>query len=85
MKILLAEDTKDLNRAVSAILGHEGYEVTSVFDGEEAMEALKSDSFDGIVLDIMMPKKGRAERAEGNPGAAYPDSGDAVDREGGGG
>jgi len=57
MKILLAEDTKDLNRAVSAILGHEGYEVTSVFDGEEAMEALKSDSFDGIVLDIMMPKR----------------------------
>jgi DNA-binding response OmpR family regulator len=57
MKLLLAEDTIDLNRALSAILKHEGYEVDSVFDGEEALEHLKTDSYDAILLDVMMPKK----------------------------
>ncbi|MBR0303898.1 MAG: response regulator transcription factor [Clostridia bacterium] len=56
MKILLAEDTKDLNRAVTAILEHEGYEVDSFFDGEAALAALLSSGYDGAVLDIMMPK-----------------------------
>ncbi len=56
MKLLLAEDTSDLNRAVTALLTHQGYEVTSAFDGAEAMEYLENDSFDGIILDIMMPK-----------------------------
>lgn len=57
MKILLAEDTKDLNRAVSAILTHEGYDVTSAYDGQEASDYLMKDSYDVIILDIMMPKK----------------------------
>ncbi len=56
MKLLLAEDTIDLNRAVSAILSHEKYEVDSVYDGLEALEHIKGDSYDGIILDIMMPK-----------------------------
>lgn len=57
MKLLLAEDTKDLNRAVTMLLEHEGYEVEPVFDGEEALEHIEKSSFDGIILDIMMPKK----------------------------
>ncbi len=56
MKILLAEDTRDMNRAISTILTLEKYTVDSVFDGAEALERLKKDSFDGIILDIMMPK-----------------------------
>jgi DNA-binding response OmpR family regulator len=56
MKLLLAEDTKDLNRAVSAILAHDGFEVDSTFDGEEALEHIKNNTYDGIILDIMMPK-----------------------------
>ncbi len=56
MKILLAEDTRDMNRAISTILTLEKYDVESVFDGAEALERLKKDSFDGIILDIMMPK-----------------------------
>lgn len=56
MKLLLAEDTKDLNRAVSAILTHDGFEVDSTFDGEEALEHIKNNTYDGIILDIMMPK-----------------------------
>lgn len=57
MKLLLAEDTKDLNRAVTMLLEHEGYEVEPVFDGEEALQHIEESSFDGIILDIMMPKK----------------------------
>ena len=56
MKILLAEDTRDLNRSVTFLLEHEQYEVDSAFDGEEALHYLKTDSYDCIILDIMMPK-----------------------------
>ena len=56
MKLLLAEDTQDLNRAVTAILKHEGFEVDSAYDGEEALSFLTAGSYDGIILDIMMPK-----------------------------
>ena len=57
MKLLLAEDTSDLNRAVTAILTHENYEVDSVFDGEEASKKTNETDYDGVILDIMMPKK----------------------------
>lgn len=57
MKLLLAEDTHDLNRAVTALLKHEGYEVDSAFDGEEALKNILESDYDGIILDIMMPKR----------------------------
>ena len=57
MKILLAEDTAELNRAVSAALELQGYAVDKAFDGEEAMTCLLRESYDAIILDIMMPKK----------------------------
>ena len=57
MKILLAEDTAELNRAVSAALEMQGYTVDKAFDGEQAMAYLLLESYDGIILDIMMPKK----------------------------
>lgn len=56
MKLLLAEDTKDLNRNVTVLFQMQGYEVDSAFDGEQALDFLKSDSYDCVVLDIMMPK-----------------------------
>ena len=56
MKLLFAEDTTDLNRAVTALLKHENYEVDSVFDGEEALNKIKESDYDGVILDIMMPK-----------------------------
>lgn len=56
MKILYAEDEKQLSMAVTEILKMEGFEVRPVYDGEEALENLKSDSFDIVVLDIMMPR-----------------------------
>ena len=57
MKILLAEDTADLNKVLCAVLTHEGYDVTPCFDGEQAIERINNDGFDCLVLDIMMPKK----------------------------
>ncbi len=57
MKLLLAEDTRDLNRALTAMLTMQSYEVDSVFDGVEAMEALSRSDYDGVILDIMMPRK----------------------------
>jgi DNA-binding response OmpR family regulator len=57
MKILLAEDTRDLNRVLTAALMHEGYEVDSVYDGEEALDRVKTNGYDAMILDIMMPKK----------------------------
>ncbi len=56
MNILLAEDEKDLSRALVAVLEHNGYKVTAVYDGEAAVEEAKSGAFDCMVLDIMMPK-----------------------------
>ena len=56
MKILLAEDTRDLNRSVTVLFQMQGYDVDSAFDGEQALEFLKNDSYDCVVLDIMMPK-----------------------------
>ena len=56
MKILVAEDTRDLNRNITILLNHEGYETDSAFDGAEALEYLKTDGYDCVILDIMMPK-----------------------------
>ena len=56
-RLLLAEDTRDLNRALTTVLEHEGYEVVATYDGEEALEHITTEAFDAIILDIMMPKK----------------------------
>ncbi len=55
MKILYAEDEKQLSSAVSEILRMEGFAVTPVYDGGAAWEAVQSDYFDAVVLDVMMP------------------------------
>ena len=56
VRLLLAEDTHDLNRALTTVLQHENYEVVSAYDGQEALDFLERENFDGIILDIMMPK-----------------------------
>lgn len=56
MRLLVADDTRDLNRALQAILEQNGYEVVPAYDGQEALDLVMSQSFDAIVLDIMMPR-----------------------------
>ena len=55
MKLLLAEDEKRMNRALTEILRQEGYEVTSVENGVDAYDEIESGVYDLIVLDVMMP------------------------------
>ncbi|MCR5419955.1 MAG: response regulator transcription factor [Lachnospiraceae bacterium] len=56
MKILYAEDERQLSMAVNEILKFEGYSVDPVYDGEEALEHLKKEKYDLVILDIMMPR-----------------------------
>ena len=55
MRILIAEDEKDLNRLITSRLKAEHYSVDSCFNGQEALEYLESADYDAVVLDIMMP------------------------------
>ena len=64
VKILVAEDDRDLNRIVSAALRGAGYEVCSVGDGLEALEKMENERFDMLLSDIMMPKMDGYELAE---------------------
>ena len=56
MRILVAEDEKNLNRILTEALTDEGYSVDSCFDGQEAWDALACAEYDVLVLDIMMPR-----------------------------
>lgn len=56
MKLLLVEDSLQLNKALSTVLKRNGYIVDSAFDGEEALMFLKQFTYDCVVLDIMLPK-----------------------------
>lgn len=56
MRLLLAEDTASLSRALCAILTKNHYAVDTACDGEEALAFLETTVYDGVVLDIMMPK-----------------------------
>ena len=56
MKILLVEDTQQLNKALSTLLRRNSYTVDSAFDGEEALLYIRDYKYDLIILDIMLPK-----------------------------
>ena len=56
VRILLAEDEKDLNHIITQKLTSDGYSVDSCFDGKEAIDILSYTDYDAIILDIMMPK-----------------------------
>lgn len=56
MRLLLAEDEKELAKALSVILKHNSYSVDVVHNGEDALCYLENGDYDGAILDIMMPK-----------------------------
>ena len=57
MRVLIAEDERDLNQVITKKLTAEGYGVDSCFDGEEALDYLRMAEYDVVILDIMMPKR----------------------------
>lgn len=72
MRLLFAEDEKELSAAIAAILRRSNYSVDTVYDGREALEYLEAENYDGAILDIMMPKMDgitvlKKIRAQGNP------------------
>ncbi len=60
-KILLVEDEKHLAKGLSYNLKKEGYQVTVAEDGLAALDCLREDNFDMMILDLMLPKLGGME------------------------
>ena len=56
MKLLYAEDEEAMSEAVTDILTFNKYIVDPVYDGADALDYARSGHYDGIILDIMMPK-----------------------------
>ncbi|WP_122892903.1 response regulator transcription factor [Arcobacter peruensis] len=70
-KLLLLEDDLTLNETIVEYFEDEGYEVTSVYDGEDALCSIYENSFDLLLLDVNVPKLNGFEvlkqiRKEGN-------------------
>jgi DNA-binding response OmpR family regulator len=55
-KILVVDDEKPLAKALELKLSHAGFDVKTAFDGREAIDAIKNNHFDLILLDLVMPK-----------------------------
>lgn len=71
MKVLLAEDQPQLARPVGVLLERSGFDVEFAYDGEQALGMLRNGEYDGVLLDVMMPKMDGWEilaalRSEGN-------------------
>jgi CheY-like chemotaxis protein len=55
-RVLIAEDDPSIRRMLTVSLGKQGYEMSEACDGSEALEAMRADAPDLVVLDLMMPK-----------------------------
>jgi DNA-binding response OmpR family regulator len=71
MRILLADDEKELTEALSVILTYNKYSVDTVYDGQDAYDYASAGEYDAIILDVMMPKMDGFEvlrrlRSDGN-------------------
>ena len=56
MRILLAEDEKELSKALCTLLKYNNFSVDAVYNGEDALDFIDSNIYDCLILDIMMPK-----------------------------
>ena len=54
-KILIVDDEKPLANALDLKLSHEGFTTKTVFNGGEAIQSLKTEKFDLVLLDLVMP------------------------------
>lgn len=71
MKLLYAEDERAMSEAVTDVLTYAKYSVDAVYDGADALDYARNEEYDGIILDVMMPKMSGLEvlrqlRAEGS-------------------
>jgi DNA-binding response OmpR family regulator len=55
-RVLITEDEPNIAESLTFILNREGYDVYTVFDGEAALQRLRSDPPDIMILDVMLPK-----------------------------
>ena len=55
MRLLVAEDNRSYCRVLTAILEHANYTVDAVYTGPDALEYAKTDLYDGVILDVMLP------------------------------
>lgn len=55
-KILIVDDEKEITNGLCLFLKKEGYEVSAAFDGKQALQKIKDDDPDIVILDLMMPK-----------------------------
>ena len=60
-KILIIEDDKNIQRLLGLELRHKNYSVDSAYDGEQGIEIFSKNSYDVILLDLMLPKKSGKE------------------------
>ena len=56
MKLLIAEDERDLADALTVLLERNKYTVDTVYNGRDAYEYARTEEYDGVILDIMMPQ-----------------------------
>jgi DNA-binding response OmpR family regulator len=56
MRILLAEDERELSKALCAVLKHNNYSADAVYNGQDALDYGLCENYDAIILDLMMPK-----------------------------
>ncbi len=55
-RVLIVEDEPNIIESLSFVLARDGFEASSVLDGEAAMHRLRSDPPDVVILDLMLPK-----------------------------
>lgn len=55
MRLLVADDERDIAKVLTALFEHNGYSVDVVYDGKDAYDYASAGDYDGLVLDIMMP------------------------------
>ena len=61
MKLLYAEDERAMSEAVTDVLTYHKFSVDPVYDGQDALDYAHAEEYDGIILDVMMPKKSGLE------------------------
>jgi DNA-binding response OmpR family regulator len=56
-RVLIAEDDRNIVEALSFVLGRDGFDVSAVLDGEEALRSLRAEPPDVMILDLMLPRR----------------------------